>query len=92
MNDLDTQKNIIQHLATQPVNTLKTKSKKPNIMKENLKQALEYASLNKANEMGSVINTILQQKIEAELRDLKVDIAKNTYNFELQDSAIDSGD
>lgn len=51
-------------------------------MLENLKQAVEFASTNKANELGSEIGKILQQKIAAELEDLKADIAKNTYNFD----------
>jgi hypothetical protein len=33
--------------------------------------------------MGAEIAKTLHQKITAELQALKVDIAKNTYNFEL---------
>lgn len=55
-------------------------------MKDNLTKAVEYAADNKANEMGSEISKILQQKIIDELKSLKQDIARDTYSFTNQDS------
>lgn len=80
----DQQNFIIKHLAIQPQEKSNKKKKlKEYYMNDNLKNAIGYASDNKVNEMGAEIAKSLHQKITAELQALKVDIAKNTYNFEL---------
>jgi hypothetical protein len=80
----DQQNFIIKHLAIQPQEKPNKKKKlKEFYMNDNLKNAIGYASDNKVNEMGAEIAKTLHQKITAELQALKVDIAKNTYNFEL---------
>lgn len=80
----DQQNFIVKHLALQPQEKPAKKKKiKENYMNENLKNAIDFASVSRVNEMGAEIGKVLQQKIADELQSLKIDIAKNTYNFEL---------
>lgn len=80
----DQQNFIVKHLALQPQEKpVKKKKIKENFMNDHLKNAIQYASDNKVNEMGAELGIVLQQKIAAELQALKVDVAKNTYNFEI---------
>lgn len=58
-------------------------------MKEKLQKAIDFATNSNVNEMGREIGEILQQKIADELRSLKVDIARDTYNFGNEASATE---